>query len=192
MWPIMTSTVAEPGVQGQSNAVKEEIPAASDPIGEPPVEVEEKTGPSFMEEVLKSPGGEGVRLCIQCGVCSSSCPNIARMDYSPRKTISMIRAERQNEVLSSNSPWICASCYMCTVRCPRGVKPTEIMHVLEDLVPIVARGIRDFLLYLRNCPLAVPLALKMLLKKVPHALLKRQTIRRYRRVPSSYIRGLIR
>jgi GT2 family glycosyltransferase len=72
------------------------------------------------------------------------------------------------------------------------IKNDELAHFLEDLVPLVARGIRDFLLYLRNCPLAVPLALKMLLKKVPHALLKRQTIKRGRRVPSSYIRSLIR
>ena len=29
--------------------------------------------------------------------------------------------------------WHCLSCYMCTVRCPKGVKPTELAHALEYL-----------------------------------------------------------
>ena len=35
--------------------------------------------------------------------------------------------------MTSNSMWFCASCYLCTVRCPREVKPTELMHALECL-----------------------------------------------------------
>lgn len=88
---------------------------------------------SFLDEVLSTSGGEGVSSCIQCGVCSASCPNAARMDYSPRRTIALIRAGERKRVLASNSPWICATCYMCTVRCPRDVKPTELMHALERL-----------------------------------------------------------
>jgi heterodisulfide reductase subunit C len=143
MWPqlcLMTSAAAQAAGQGPGSAVKDEAPAATEPKGEAPRQVEENTGASLLQEVLASPGGEGAKLCIQCGVCSSSCPNIAKMDYSPRKTIAMIRADRRDEVLASNSPWICASCYMCTVRCPRGVKPTEVMHVLERLALI--HGVR--------------------------------------------------
>ena len=55
------------------------------------------------------------------------------MEYPPRKIIAMIRAGMRGEVLSSNSMWFCLSCYMCTARCPRGVKPTEIAHALESL-----------------------------------------------------------
>ncbi len=40
----------------------------------------------FVDEVASTPGGEGVHWCIQCGVCSASCPNVAAMDYSPRGT----------------------------------------------------------------------------------------------------------
>jgi heterodisulfide reductase subunit C len=87
----------------------------------------------FMEEVCSSPGGEGVLWCAQCGLCSASCPNVAQMDYSPRKIIALIRAGKRNEVLSSNSMGVCLSCYLCTVRCPREVKITELMHTLEGL-----------------------------------------------------------
>ena len=55
------------------------------------------------------------------------------MDYPPRKIIAMIRAGMRDEVLSSNSMWFCLSCYQCTARCPRGVKPTEIAHALESI-----------------------------------------------------------
>ncbi len=55
------------------------------------------------------------------------------MEYPPRKIIAMIRAGMRGEVLSSNSMWFCLSCYMCTARCPRGVKPTEVAHALESL-----------------------------------------------------------
>jgi len=94
---------------------------------------------SFLEEVYSVPGGESIRWCIQCGTCSGSCPNVARMDYSPRKTIALIRTGKRHDVLTSNSMWACASCYLCTVRCPKDVKITELMHALERLS--VAHGV---------------------------------------------------
>ena len=87
----------------------------------------------FLDEVYSVPGGECVRWCVQCGMCAASCPNVAWMEHSPRKMIALIRAEKRQEVLTSNSMWVCASCYLCTVRCPRGVEMTELMHVLGSL-----------------------------------------------------------
>ena len=55
------------------------------------------------------------------------------MEFPPRKIIALIRAGMRDEVLSSSSMWYCLSCYMCTVRCPRGVKPTELAHALDYL-----------------------------------------------------------
>ena len=88
---------------------------------------------TFSQEIAALPGGEGIHLCIQCGTCSGSCPNADKMDYTPRQLIAMARAEMRQEVLSCNSMWICLSCYLCTVRCPRGIKSTEFMHALECL-----------------------------------------------------------
>jgi len=88
---------------------------------------------SFVAEVAATPGGEKIRACIQCGVCTGSCPMAMEMEYPPRKIIAMIRAGMRDEVLSSSSMWHCLSCYMCTVRCPRDVKPTELAHALESL-----------------------------------------------------------
>jgi len=90
-------------------------------------------GGGFLEEVYSVPGGDSIRWCIQCGMCSGSCPNVTQMDYSPRRTIALIRSGRSRDVLTSNSMWVCASCYLCTVRCPKDVKITELMHALERL-----------------------------------------------------------
>lgn len=42
----------------------------------------------------------------------------------------LIRAGKREEVLTSESMWMCTSCYNCIVRCPRGLPITHIMHGL--------------------------------------------------------------
>ena len=88
---------------------------------------------SFIEEVAATPGGEHILSCIQCGSCTGTCPVAGKMEYPPRKIIAMIRAGMREEVLASSSAWFCLSCYMCTSRCPRGVKPTDLIHALESV-----------------------------------------------------------
>ena len=88
---------------------------------------------TFIDEVIAIPGGEGIRVCMQCGTCTASCPNADRMEHTPSQLIAMARADMREEVLSSNAMWYCLSCYTCTVRCPRGIKQTDIMHALEYL-----------------------------------------------------------
>jgi quinone-modifying oxidoreductase subunit QmoC len=75
-------------------------------------------------------GGDKLSLCMQCGVCSGSCPIGTQMDHGPRKLFMMIRAGMKEEVLSSNTMWNCTSCYRCVVRCPRGIPVT---YILQDL-----------------------------------------------------------
>ena len=75
-------------------------------------------------------GGDKLSLCMQCGVCSGSCPIGTQMDHGPRKLFMMIRAGMKEEVLSSNTVWNCTSCYRCVVRCPRGI---PVAYILQDL-----------------------------------------------------------
>jgi heterodisulfide reductase subunit C len=98
-------------------------------------------GAGFLDEVRSVPGGEYVDLCVQCGMCAASCPSVSWMDHSPRKIIALVRAGMREDVLNSNSMGFCASCYLCTVRCPRGVQVTDLMHVLEGLS--VRHGVRN-------------------------------------------------
>jgi len=78
-------------------------------------------------------GGQRLKLCMQCGACSGSCPIGTQMDHGPRKLFMMIRAGMKEAVLTSNTIWNCVSCYNCVVRCPRQVPITYILHDLSAL-----------------------------------------------------------
>ena len=91
----------------------------------------EKYRNNFLKEVTDNvEEGEWVRMCMQCGVCSGSCPLGPYWDHPPQEIFMMIRANKRDEVLSSTSMWMCTSCYNCIVRCPRELPITHIMHGL--------------------------------------------------------------
>ncbi len=86
----------------------------------------------FGREVMDVPGCEELKSCIQCGTCSGVCPLSIYMDYTPRQIMALARADFKNEVLTSRTIWLCASCYACTVDCPRGIRITDIMYELKQ------------------------------------------------------------
>ncbi len=91
-------------------------------------------GNGFLEEVIAAtPGGETLASCIQCGTCGGSCPSGADMQHTPRQIFAMVRADLRDEVLKSNTPWYCVSCYYCTVRCPQEIHITDIMYTLKRM-----------------------------------------------------------
>jgi heterodisulfide reductase subunit C len=86
----------------------------------------------FGREIMSVAGCDQLPSCIQCGTCSGACPLSIYMDFSPRQVIALVRADFKNEVLRSNSIWLCASCYGCTVECPRQIRITDIMYALKQ------------------------------------------------------------
>ncbi|MBZ0093723.1 MAG: 4Fe-4S dicluster domain-containing protein [Burkholderiales bacterium] len=89
---------------------------------------------NFLKEVEERvEGGDWVKMCMQCGVCSGSCPLGPAWAHPPQEIFMMIRAGKREEVLSSDSMWMCTSCYQCIVRCPRKLPITHIMHGLAHL-----------------------------------------------------------
>jgi len=86
---------------------------------------------SFLQEVEANvEEGEWVKMCMQCGVCAGSCPLGNAWEHPPQEIFMMIRAGKREAVLSSDSMWMCTSCYNCIARCPRGLPITHIMHGL--------------------------------------------------------------
>jgi quinone-modifying oxidoreductase subunit QmoC len=91
----------------------------------------EKYRNSFLKEVEANvEEGAWVKMCMQCGVCSGSCPLGNAWEHPPQEIFMMIRAGKRDEVLKSSSMWMCTSCYNCIVRCPRELPITHIMHGL--------------------------------------------------------------
>lgn len=94
-----------------------------------------KTGPkTFFDQVVEAtPGDSHLEMCIQCGTCGGSCPAGADMDHTPRAIFQMIKAGMKEQVLKSNTPWYCVSCYYCTVRCPQEIHITDLMYTIKRI-----------------------------------------------------------
>lgn len=95
---------------------------------------------------IATAGVSHLEMCIQCGTCGGSCPSAADMDHTPRMLFAMLRAGMRDEVLHSNTPWICVSCYHCVVRCPQKVHIPDVMYTLKGL------AIKDHLFEDNNAP----------------------------------------
>lgn len=86
---------------------------------------------TFLDHTKVIPQGERIKLCIQCGTCTASCPLSYAMDITPRKLIALFRAGDMESILKSRTIWICASCYTCQTRCPSQIKVTDILYALK-------------------------------------------------------------
>ncbi|MGE4552800.1 MAG: 4Fe-4S dicluster domain-containing protein [Desulfovibrionaceae bacterium] len=85
-----------------------------------------------------SPFGDGLlearaamSACMQCGTCSASCPNAADMDMTPRRMWRLLVLGREDELMASRTFRLCSACYVCTLRCPRGLPLTETIYALK-------------------------------------------------------------
>ena len=93
----------------------------------------EKFRSNFLQEVEANvEEGEWLKMCMQCGACSGSCPLGKHWAHPPQELFMMVRAGKREEVLTSDSMWMCTSCYNCIVRCPRELPITHIMHGLAN------------------------------------------------------------
>ena len=54
------------------------------------------------------------------------------MDILPNQVIRMAQLGME-EVLESNTIWICASCLTCSTRCPKGVDVPRLMEALRQI-----------------------------------------------------------
>jgi len=87
----------------------------------------------FPDRVLKQPGGEALKVCFQCGLCTASCPiSIIDSRYSVRRTIKRALLGMKDQVLNDRFIWLCSLCFLCQERCPQDVRPPEVMTVLKN------------------------------------------------------------
>jgi len=86
--------------------------------------------PALAERV--TPEWEKLFSCMQCGTCTSSCPTAYAMDYTPRQLWQMLRLGMEEEVLNSQTFWLCTVCTSCQVRCPRGISLSDTMIALKE------------------------------------------------------------
>ncbi len=76
--------------------------------------------------------GQNVFACYQCGMCSAGCPMADEMDLLPNQVLHALQV-RDPEAMTANSMWVCASCYTCQVRCPKGVDLAKVMEAMRQI-----------------------------------------------------------
>ncbi len=104
------------------------------------MEISVKTIRGPLVKKMTEISGQTIAACYQCGKCSAGCPSADRMDNIPSQFIKMIQLGMEEEIKKSNTPWICMTCFICTVRCPKGI---DIARIMEAARLIESRGKLD-------------------------------------------------
>ena len=83
----------------------------------------------FSEVIEKT----NIRLCLECGKCSSSCP-IAKMnpDFSPRMTVKRILTGAVGLSVNDEGIWTCLTCGLCQERCPSNVQYVDFVRAYRE------------------------------------------------------------
>jgi len=88
-----------------------------------------------LAKLIEKETGENVYLCYQCVKCTSGCPLAEHFDYTPNQIIRAIQLG-QEEILSSRTIWLCASCQVCSTRCPQDI---DVAKIMDHLMMIARR-----------------------------------------------------
>ena len=83
-------------------------------------------------------GGEALKQCYQCGLCTGTCPWNLVKSFPTRKLIH--QAQLGLVDFESEDTWTCATCRACVARCPRGVAIIDIMRALRNIVAEMGAG----------------------------------------------------
>jgi len=88
---------------------------------------------SFVSKVEEI-SGQNLLACYQCGKCSAGCPAVSEMDILPNQIIRYAQLGFKDELLQSKAIWICASCFTCNARCPKGINIAEIIEAIRQIL----------------------------------------------------------
>ena len=89
----------------------------------------------FAEKIImdvKNSKDEGVLKCVQCGMCTSTCPAARHSDYNPRDIIERVLVGDES-ILQDDLIWNCFYCYTCHSVCPVGNSVCEVNQILKQI-----------------------------------------------------------
>nr|MDO8084054.1 CoB--CoM heterodisulfide reductase subunit C [Candidatus Sigynarchaeum springense] len=98
-----------------------------------PVKKQFKTDEEYDKELFKDiERRSNIWSCIQCGTCTASCESGR---WTALKTRIIIRKVVLGDLSVLDDPdiWLCTTCYNCLERCPRDVRPTDVIIELRNM-----------------------------------------------------------
>jgi Fe-S oxidoreductase len=84
-------------------------------------------------EDVKAEIGDTFISCMQCGTCTSMCPQNLVSAYSPRRILRELTLESGTEQSIDRAVWGCVTCNACGEHCPRGIEMIDLMKAVRML-----------------------------------------------------------
>jgi heterodisulfide reductase subunit C len=81
--------------------------------------------------------------CLNCGICTATCPSAHYYDYSPREIVQLLWTENLEGIFEAMQEkiWACAQCYTCAARCPFDNSPGGLVMIMREVA--IKRGMRS-------------------------------------------------
>jgi Fe-S oxidoreductase len=70
--------------------------------------------------------------CIQCGVCTGSCPVATRSQLNVRNILREIAVFKKMKIPPEEQLWSCTTCSTCELRCPKQISPLNMIIDLRS------------------------------------------------------------
>ncbi len=90
-------------------------------------------------DVILEAGGEPLKLCYQCGLCTGTCPWNTVRSFLVRRI--MREAQIGATDFGSEDVWTCVTCRACVQRCPRGVEIIDVLRAIRRAVASLGIGV---------------------------------------------------
>jgi quinone-modifying oxidoreductase subunit QmoC len=89
---------------------------------------------SGLRQELMRRGADNVARCYQCATCSSVCALSTPENSFPRRQVHLAQWGMVDHLAADPAPWLCHQCADCSERCPRDVKPGDVLQAVRSAV----------------------------------------------------------
>jgi heterodisulfide reductase subunit C len=105
-----------------------------DPISDAPVVEYDEMEEVFQDIQADMRYDHELNGCLNCGICTATCPAAHYYDFSPREIVQLLWTENLEGIYDAMQEkiWSCAQCYTCAARCPFGNSPGGLIMIMRE------------------------------------------------------------